>query len=146
MAKHKTGDVIAMMATIQKYWTTASGEPELKEFATFMLDMMDARVGEAAMSKALNGSGLEFTVDNAGEMIITPSHLRLDNIKVELVKRGRYIADPALVPPELQDKNILWIDEPPVVSATTINGDEIPVYVQTVTTNYREVHPDDDGR
>ena len=95
MAKHKTGDVIAMMATIQKYWVTASGEPELKDFATYMLDLMDARVGEAAMSKALNNSGLEFTVGTDGEMQISPSFLRLDNIKVELVKRGRYIADPA---------------------------------------------------
>lgn len=144
MANHKPADIMAMMAQIQKYWITASGEPELKEFAIFVLDLMEFKVGEAAMSKALNNSGLNFTVDVEGEMSINPSFLRLDNIKVELVKRGRYVADPALVPPELQDKNILWVEEPPAVTATTTTGDEIPVYVQTVTTEYREVHPDDE--
>lgn len=143
MAKHKTGDVMAMMATIKKYWTTANGEPDLKDFAEYMLDLIEKRVGEAAMSKALNNSGLSFTVDADGEISVTPSFLRLDSIKVELVKRGKYISDPGLVPPELQDKNVLWVNEPPVVTGTTTAGDEIRVYVQTVVTEYREVHPDD---
>lgn len=144
MAKHKTGDVMAMMATIQKYWTTASGEPELKDFAEYMLDLMDKVVGEKAISIALNEAGLQFEVDNAGKMIITPSVLQLEHIDVLLVRRGRYIADPALVPPELQEKNILWLDEPAKVSATTKTGNEIIVLVDQVTTTQKTIHPEDE--
>lgn len=95
------------------------------------------------IEKIMAEHGFNIEVDNDGNMILEPGFLQLDNIKVLLVKRGRYIADPALVPPELQDKNILWIEEPPVVTATTKSGNEINVYVNQVITEFKEVHPDD---
>lgn len=95
------------------------------------------------IEKELIRQGFNATVDNDGKLTLEPSHLQLTQINVLLVKRGRYITDPALVPPELQDKNILWVQEPPVVSAITKSGEEIPVYVEQVITEFKTVHPED---
>lgn len=35
--------IIELMVAIRKYWTTASGEPELKEFAQYVQDLMRQR-------------------------------------------------------------------------------------------------------
>lgn len=46
--KHTESDVMAMMATINKYWTTSTGDPELKDFAIYMLNLMDEKVNKEA--------------------------------------------------------------------------------------------------
>lgn len=83
-----------------------------------------------------------------GEVIAEMSNIRVATLKVDLIRRGRYITDPALVPPELEDNNILWVDEPPVVTAVLDSGEEIPVYFtnpenQLVITK-RVIHPDEE--
>jgi hypothetical protein len=98
---------------------------------------------KSEVEKLLSDHGFNIEVDNDGKVSLEPGFLQLEQIDVRMVRRGRYIADPALVPPELQDKNILWIDEPPVVTATTKNGNEINVYVTQVVTHFEEIHPDD---
>lgn len=35
--------ILELMVSIRKYWTTANGEPELKEFAEYVQDMMRKR-------------------------------------------------------------------------------------------------------
>lgn len=94
------------------------------------------------IEKELMRQGFSAVVDNDGKLTLEPSHLQLTQINVVLTKRGRYITDPALVPPELQEKNILWVQEPPVVTAITKSGAEIPVYVEQVITKFKTVHPD----
>lgn len=93
------------------------------------------------IEKLLAQHGFNIEVDADGNMTLEPSVLRLSNINVKLVRRGRYISDPALVPPELQDKNIFWVDEPPVVTATTHKGNHIDLYVETVTTEHEVIEP-----
>lgn len=95
------------------------------------------------IEKLLAQHGFNIEVDTNGNLSLEPSVLRLEQIDVRLVRRGRYVSDPALCPPELEDKNILWIDEPPVVTAITKNGNEINVLVTQVVTHFEEIHPDD---
>lgn len=36
-------ELMSMMSEIQKYWVTASGEPELKDFAEYVLGLVNKR-------------------------------------------------------------------------------------------------------
>ena len=63
------------------------------------------------------------------------------------VSQSRYAsADPALVPPELKDDNILWIDEPPQVSMQTETGNEVDIIFtdpeNMITLHQEVIHPD----
>ncbi len=98
---------------------------------------------KSEVEKLLADHGFNIEVDFDGKVSLEPFFLHLEQIDVRMVRRGRYISDPAFVPAELQDKNILWIDEPPVVTATTKNGNEINVYVTQVVTHFEEIGPDD---
>lgn len=84
------------------------------------------------MSSNIKDSGFNFIVDNDNNIRAELDFIKLQTINIKTVKRGRYITDPALVPDELKDKNILWIDEPVVVTAITEEGNEIPIYLSNL--------------
>lgn len=57
-------DIMAMMAAIQKYWVTASGEPELWGFAKYVLGLVasettKARIDERESMKFIYADGVE---------------------------------------------------------------------------------------
>ena len=54
-------------------------------------------------------------------------HIKLKSIHVVSVTKRMYIVDPDRVPPELADKNILSVQQPIVVTATTEDDRVIPV-------------------
>lgn len=98
---------------------------------------------EDLLIKEMSRQGLQITY-NDEQLTIEPTVLRLKSITVNTVRRGRYITDPAFVPEELKDKNILWVDEPAKFYAVTESGEEIPVYCsEGITHNHQEIHPDD---
>ena len=47
--KHTEGDLIAMMVTIKKYWEVY-GEPELRDFAEYVLNLMDTKTHQAVQA------------------------------------------------------------------------------------------------
>lgn len=83
------------------------------------------------ISNLLTDAGLSIHSD--GENVrIEPEYIKLQSIHIKTVKRGRFIADPSTVPEELQDKNILWVNEPATVTAITEDGREINVYLSNM--------------
>jgi hypothetical protein len=57
---NKLPSVIELMVEIKKYWTTASGEPELKEFAEYVQGVIQAHT--AAQVAAAEKRGIEKAV------------------------------------------------------------------------------------
>lgn len=96
---------------------------------------------KSLLEKELARQGLNAYVNSDGEIKIEPSYLRLQSIKVKAIKRGMYITDPGLVPPELKDANIHYVNEPPVVTGITESGAEITIDVIDVQIDYETVEP-----
>lgn len=84
--------------------------------------------------KAMADSGLGFSWNTEEGLKLEHQFIRLQSIRAKVTKRGMYITDPHRVPIELQDKNIVYIDEPIEVIAITQDGKEIEV----ILTNLQE--------
>lgn len=99
------------------------------------------------ITEALSRAGFSIVFDG-DNVRVEPSHIRVKHMRIKTVRRGRYISDPALCPPELASKNIIWIDEPPEAFATTENGEEIPIHFspddsgEFVFLEHEDIHPD----
>ena len=87
------------------------------------------------------GFSLQVTDD---EITVKPEYLKLQSIHINQVRRGRV---KSLVKPvdELTDDDIFWVNEPPVVTAITEDGDEINVYLSNkeaqIVHNYEVIDP-----
>lgn len=58
-------------------------------------------------------------------------HIRVHSLKVHQIRRGRFIRDPHYVPPEMQDENILWVDEP--LEITAVMDPEFDIEIPVLT-------------
>lgn len=98
---------------------------------------------ENLLINEMSRQGFKIVYDKE-HLTIEPSVLRLNCLKVKTVKRGMFKTDPALVPPELKEDNVFWIDEPVEITAITESGEEIPVYAQEgVTVNHEVIRPEE---
>ena len=94
-------------------------------------------------------AGLSTQVDSDGNIILEPEYIKVQTIKVKIIKRGMYIKDPNLVPHEFKEDNILWVNQPTQVTAITESGKEIPIHLtnldQQLIIDYETIHPDDES-
>ena len=94
-------------------------------------------------AKILTDAGLSLQVTDDG-ITVKPEYLKLQSIHVKQVRRGhvRGILKPS---DELTDDDIFWVDEPPIVTAITEDGDEINVYLSNreaqIVHNYEVIDP-----
>lgn len=89
-----------------------------------------------AIAKALADTGLSVNIDQEGNLKLEPQYIKIQTIKVKMVREGMYKTDPRLVPPELKDENIFWRDLPIEATAITEDGDEIPVLLTNMAQQF----------
>lgn len=94
-------------------------------------------------AKILTDAGLSLQVTD-DEITVKPEYLKLQSIHIKQVRRG-HIKSTLKPLDELTDDDIFWVNEPPVVTAITEDGDEINVYLSNkeaqVVYNYEVIDP-----
>lgn len=97
---------------------------------------------ESAIVEALSKSGIKLSYDG-DELAIEPTVLRMKYITINTAREAIYKTNPAYVPPELQQDNLMWIERPPEYYAITNTGEKIPLYLTDgVTINREDIYPD----
>lgn len=100
---------------------------------------------DGAFLKALSDAGLSLAIEG-DDVVLKPQFLRLQSIHMKTVRRGHFKS--TLKPiEEMTDDDILWVDEPPVFTAITQDGDEIDVHLSNreaqLVHNYDVIDPRD---